>query len=37
MYRSKLVGAYASINLDHIVHNYREVSKWIEEDFIIKY
>lgn len=35
MYRSKLTGAYASINLDHIVHNYREVSEWVGDDVIV--
>ncbi len=35
MGRSKLTGAYASINLDHIIHNFREASKWVGEDVTV--
>lgn len=35
MYRSKLTGAYASINLDHIVHNYKEASKRVGEEVTV--
>ena len=31
----KLTGAYASINLDHIIHNYREACKWVGSDVTV--
>ena len=35
MYTSKLKGCYAYINLDHIVHNYTEVLRWVGEDVTV--
>lgn len=35
MNKIKLKGAYVRINLDYIVHNYKEVSVWTEKDVIV--
>ncbi|SHH53169.1 alanine racemase [Clostridium grantii] len=31
----KLKGTYASINLDNIIHNYKEVCKWVANDVVV--
>lgn len=33
--RTKPLGTYAIINLDHIVHNYLEISKWTGDDVTV--